>query len=220
MTNRIWQHHFGRGIVRSSNDFGKLGEQPTHPLLLDWLAQEFMDNGWRMKPLHKSIMMSNTYRMSSRAQQAALAKDPANNLFWRYDMRRLTAEEVRDSLLATTGEINLALGGPTVFPTLPAEVIATSSKKSNIVDSGIWGVAKPEDEVRRSLYIHTKRSLPHPMLSSFDFADVDASCPVRFTTTQPGQALGMLNSDYVHDRATAHVETRSGGNGPGSRFTD
>ena len=215
MANRIWQHHFGRGIVRSSNDFGKLGEQPTHPLLLDWLAQEFMDNGWRMKPLHKTIMMSNTYRMSSRAQEEALAKDPANNLFWRYDMRRLTAEEVRDSLLATTGEINLSLGGPTVFPTLPAEVIETSSKKSNIVGSGIWGVATPEDEVRRSLYIHTKRSLRHPMLSSFDSADVDASCPVRFTTTQPGQALSMLNSDYVHDRATAllrRVQEEAGSN--------
>lgn len=203
MVNRIWQHHFGRGIVRSSNDFGKLGDQPTHPLLLDWLAQDFMDDDWHMKSLHKKIMLSNTYRMSSRGQKKALAEDPANDLFWRFDMRRLTAEEVRDSLLMATGEINLTLGGPTVFPTLPAEVIETSSKKKNIVGSGIWGAATPEDEVRRSLYIHIKRSLVHPMLSSFDFADIDASCPVRFTTTQPGQALSMLNSDYVHARSSA-----------------
>ena len=201
MVNRIWQHHFGRGIVRSSNDFGKLGTGATHPLLLDWLAKEFMDNGWRMKPLHKKIMLSRTYQMSSRGNAKGLEKDPDNNFFWRYDMRRLTAEEIRDTLLTVTDEINLSLGGPTVFPTLPPEVIATSSKKNEIFRSGIWAKAEPEDEVRRSLYIHIKRSLIHPMLLDFDFADVDSSCPVRFTTTQPAQALAMLNSDYVNERA-------------------
>ena len=103
MANRVWQYHFGRGIVRSANNFGQLGDPPTHPLLLDWLANRFIENGWKLKPLHKLMMMSNAYRMSSQGDEAALAKDPANNLFWRFDVRRLSAEEIRDSIHAVTG---------------------------------------------------------------------------------------------------------------------
>ena len=202
MVNRIWQHHFGRGIVRSTSDFGSLGDRPTHPDLLDWLATEFVHaDDWHMKSLHKKIMMSKTYRMSSQGNAKALAQDPTNDLFWRYDMRRLTAEEVRDSILHATGELNLSLGGPTVYPDLPPEVIETSSKKGELVSSGMWGESSIEEQNRRSIYIHLKRSLLHPMLADFDFADFDASCPVRFTTTQASQALNLLNSDYVNDRA-------------------
>lgn len=201
MVNRIWQHHFGRGIVRSSNDFGSLGDRPTHPDLLDWLADAFVDGGWSMKSLHKKIMMSKTYRMSSKGNVEALALDPANDLLWRFDMRRLTAEEIRDSILLATGELNLALAGPTVYPELSKEIIETSSKKGELFSSGMWGKSSLEEQNRRSIYVHLKRSLLYPMLADFDFADIDASCPVRFTTTQPSQALNLLNSAYVNARA-------------------
>ncbi len=106
MINRIWQHHFGRGLVRSSNDFGFQGMPPTHPQLLDWLANEFVDGGWKLKRMHKLIMMSNTYRMSSAVNEQSIAQDPVNDLFWRFDMRRLTAGEIRDSILAVNGSLN------------------------------------------------------------------------------------------------------------------
>src|SRR5205814_5124991 len=108
----LWQHHFGRGIVPTPNDFGKLGEPPTHPELLDWLAREFMAGGWKMKRMHKLLMTSSVYRMSSKGNAQALRLDPANTLFWRFNMRRLTAEEIRDSVLAVSGKLNLKRGGP------------------------------------------------------------------------------------------------------------
>ena len=111
MANRLWQYHFGRGIVPTPNDFGKLGEPATHPELLDWLAAELMDGGWRLKRMHRLIVLSSAYRMSSRASKAELAADPANRWFWRFPMRRLTAEEVRDSILAVSGSLNLKAGG-------------------------------------------------------------------------------------------------------------
>src|SRR5262249_12731039 len=106
MANRAWQHHFGRGIVRSPNNFGTQGDRPTPPALPDWLAPELAANGWRLKPLHRLILTSSAYRMSSRPDPDALAKDPANDAFWRFDMRRLTAEEVRDSVLALSGALS------------------------------------------------------------------------------------------------------------------
>ena len=114
--NRLWQFHFGRGIVPTPNDFGQLGEPPTHPELLDWLAAEFIDGDWRVKRMHKLIMLSSAYRMSSRADAAGLEKDPGNRLFWRFNMRRLTAEELRDSILAVSGQLNLKPGGPSIYP--------------------------------------------------------------------------------------------------------
>lgn len=196
MVNRIWQHHFGRGIVRSPNNFGLLGDPPTHPELLDWLAKAFVDGGWRMKPLHKTIVMSSTYRMSSQPNAAALAKDPLNNLFWRFDMRRLSAEEVRDSVLAVDGRLNLQMFGPGVFPEISDEVKAGQSSPG----SG-WGKSSPEEQARRSVYVHVKRSLVLPILSDFDFADTDSSCAARFVTTQPTQALAMLNGKFMNDQA-------------------
>jgi hypothetical protein len=103
MVNRVWQFHFGRGIVRSSNNFGQLGSPPTHPELLDYLAVQFSQNGWKLKSLHKMIMLSQAYQMSSAMNEAGFAKDADNNLFWRFDVRRLSAEEIRDSLLAVNG---------------------------------------------------------------------------------------------------------------------
>ncbi|MBC8352502.1 MAG: PSD1 domain-containing protein [Planctomycetes bacterium] len=197
MVNRIWHYHFGRGIVRSTSDFGFQGIAPTHPELLDWLAAEFMAGEWRVKRLHKLIMLSNTYQMSSQPNEQALAKDPINNLMWRFDMRRLSAEEVRDSILAVNGSLNREkMFGPSIFVPIPQEVLAGQSRPG----AG-WGESSPEDRARRSIYIRIKRSLIVPMMANFDGADTDASCPVRFVTTQPTQALGMLNSKFINEQA-------------------
>jgi hypothetical protein len=198
IVNRIWQHHFGRGIVRSSNNFGQLGDAPTHPELLDWLAANLIENGWRLKPLHKLLLMSQTYRQSSLASDEALVKDPNNDLFSRFNMRRLSAEEVRDSILATNDRLNPEMFGPSVFPEISKEVLAGQS----VPGSG-WSQSSEEDQARRSIYIHIKRSLVVPLLSSFDFPETDASCEARFITTQPGQALGMLNGDFLNEEAEA-----------------
>ncbi len=197
MVNRIWQHHFGRGIVRSANDFGFQGTKPTHPKLLDWLAAEFVERGWSMKKLHKLIMLSSTYRMSTQYDKAAYAVDPQNNLFWRFNMRRLTAEEVRDSILAVSGRLNVKkMYGPSIFPVLSREVLAGQSRPGDG-----WGRSSDEDVRRRSIYVHIKRSLQVPLLANFDAADTDTSCPVRFNTIQPTQALGLLNSSFTNNEA-------------------
>jgi cytochrome c553 len=201
MVNRLWQHHFGRGIVRSPNDFGFQGTRPTHPELLDWLAAEFMAQGWRLKPLHRLIVTSNAYRMSSRSDPRALAADPANDWFWRFDMRRLTGEEVRDSILAVSGVLNPKMYGPGVYVDIPREVLAGQSKPGYG-----WGQSPPTEQARRSVYIHVKRSLLTPILESFDIAETDRTTPVRFTTTQPTQALGMLNGDFLNQQAGVFAE--------------
>ncbi|MBI3864678.1 MAG: DUF1553 domain-containing protein, partial [Planctomycetia bacterium] len=201
MANRIWQFHFGRGIVPTPNDFGKLGEAPTHPELLDWLAGEFVRRGWRMKEMHKLLMLSNAYRMSSRASEAGLERDPANRLFWRFNMRRLAAEEVRDSILVVSGTLNLKSGGPGVFPPIPKAVLAGQS-----VPGQGWGNSPPDEASRRSVYVHVKRSLLVPILSQHDVADTDSSCAARFTTTVPTQALGMLNGEFTNEQARKLAE--------------
>ncbi len=196
MVNRIWQHHFGRGIVRSPNNFGLLGTPATHPELLDWLASEFTAKGWKLKAMHKMIMMSSSYQMSSHSDKVALAKDPENDLFWRFDMRRLDAEEIRDSILFVNNSLNLKGGGPSIYPIIPKEVLAGQSRPG----AG-WGQSTPEEMARRSVYIHIKRSLAVPLLASFDAADTDFTCPTRFSTTQPTQALSMINSTFVNEQA-------------------
>ncbi|WP_010585846.1 DUF1549 domain-containing protein [Schlesneria paludicola] len=233
MVNRIWQHLFGRGIVRSPNNFGLLGDRPTHPELLDWLALQLSTGGhavpvsaksggaiasnntaignvpWSMKRIHKLIVMSNAYRMSSQASMpvAAFSKngmavtdprvvDPLNNLFWRHDMRRLSAEEIRDSILAVDGRLNPKMYGPGVFPAISDEVKAGQSEPGKG-----WETSSPEEQARRSIYVQVKRSLLLPILSDFDFADTDSSCAARFTTTQPTQALGMLNGAFLNQEA-------------------
>jgi hypothetical protein len=202
MVNRLWQYHFGRGVVRSPNDFGYRGAPPTHPELLDWLASEFVERGWKLKAMHRLIVTSNAYRMSSRPDPAALAKDPENDLFWRFELRRLTAEEVRDSILAVSGNLNLAkVGGLSVYPRLPREVLSGQSRPGEG-----WGESSPEDQARRSVYVHVKRSLTVPLLGAFDAADADASCPARFATTQPTQALEMLNGEFLNEQAKVFAD--------------
>jgi len=196
IVNRLWQHHFGRGIVPTPNDFGLLGEPPTHPRLLNWLAAELMRRDWSLKSLHRLMMTSSAYRMSSRAEPGALAQDPDNLLFWRFNMRRLTAEEIRDSILDVSGALNLKMGGPSVYPEIPPGVLAGQSRPGQG-----WGDSPPAERNRRSIYAHVKRSLLLPVLENFDLADTDSSCPVRYSTTVPTQALGMLNGQFAHRQA-------------------
>jgi len=197
MANRLWQWHFGRGIVRTPNNFGLQGDLPTHPELLDWLASEFVHRGWSMKQMHRLILLSNAYQMASAPREDALEKDPQNNLFWRFDMRRLRAEEVRDSLLAVNGTLRPdEMYGPQIYPEIPAEVLHSQSRPG-----ANWHTSSKEAARRRSIYIHIKRSLTVPLLASFDVAESDFTCPVRFATTQPTQALGMMNSAFLNQQA-------------------
>ncbi|MBL8815943.1 MAG: PSD1 domain-containing protein [Planctomyces sp.] len=202
MVNRIWQYHFGRGLVKTPSDFGFQGTRPTHPELLDWLAARFIKEGWSMKAMHRLIMTSATYQMSSAPRDDAWQKDPTNELFWRFDMRRLTAEEVRDSILWANGTLNRdSMYGPSIFTKIPREVMAGQSQPG----AG-WGDSPEQERARRSIYIHVKRSLLDPVLESFDIADTDQSCPVRFATTQPTQALGTLNSEFILEQAQKLAE--------------
>ncbi len=195
MVNRIWQHHFGRGMVASSSDFGRAGERPTHPELLDWLAAEFRDSGWSIKHIHRLIMYSNTYQMSAHAPDS-VARDPQNVLCGRFNLRRLTAEELYDTILSVCGRLDLRVGGPSVQPPLPPEVLSTSS-----LPDAAWGQPDEQSTRRRAIYVRVRRSLRPPLLAAFDTADTDASCPVRFATTVPTQALQLLNSQFLADHA-------------------
>ncbi len=201
IVNRLWQHHFGRGIVRSSNNFGQLGDIPTHPELLDYLASELIRYEWNLKPIHRLILTSQTYRMASIDQAAGLASDPRNDLFWRYDPRRLSAEELRDTMLATNAQIDHRFGGPSVFPEISDEVKAGQSRPGEG-----WGTSSAADKARRSVYIFIKRSLVPPELSVFDFPETDGTCEARFLTTQAAQALNLLNGSFSRQSATKLAE--------------
>ena len=210
IANRVWQHHFGRGIVQTPNNFGQLGVPPTHPRLLDYLASYLVKHDWRLKPLHRLIVTSAAYRMSSTANDKALTLDPANDLFWRFDTRRLSAEEVRDSVLAVAGNLNRELYGPSIYPTLSSEVLATQSRPGDG-----WGDSSDTERARRSVYIHVKRSLLVPLLTAFDLPDPDSSCEARFNTTQPAQAFSLLHSNFFHEEAgylARRVEQHAGSN--------
>ncbi|RCS54928.1 DUF1553 domain-containing protein [Bremerella cremea] len=196
MVNRIWQFQFGRGIVRTSSNFGQLGTPPTHPELLDWLANEFIDSGWDVKHLQRLMMTSATYQMSSAGQEKGLAEDPGNDLMWRFNSRRLTSEEVRDSILAVNGRLNEKMFGHGFYPKISDEVMAGQSKPGDG-----WGNSSYEEQARRAVYIHVKRSLLTPILSAFDFPETDSACEERFVTTQPAQALGMMNGAFANQQA-------------------
>ena len=207
MANRIWQYHFGRGIVRSPNNFGMMGDKPTHPELLNYLAATFKENGWSIKKMHKLIMNSSTYKMSSKNNEEYYQKDPVNDLFWKFDMRRLTGEEIRDSILQVIGKLDKTYGGPSVYPKVSKEVLAGQSSVK-------WKQNTPEShQYRRSVYTFQMRSLIYPLIESFDAATPDASCDVRFITTQPTQALTMMNSELLNKSAelmAQNVREKSG----------
>ena len=196
IANRIWQRHFGRGIVRSSNNFGQLGDPPTHPELLDYLSQQLVRFDWHLKPLHRMMLMSETYRLSSTGESASVERDPGNDYFTRFNVRRLSAEEIRDAVLTASGRINWEQHGPSFFPDVSDDVKAGQS-----VPGKGWGKSSAADRSRRSVYIFIKRSLIPPELSVFDFPETDTSCEARFLTTQAAQAMNMLNGSFMQEQS-------------------
>ena len=195
MANRIWQHHFGRGIVPTPNDFGKQGKPPTHPELLDYLAAKFRDGGWSVKALHRLILLSRTYQLSTTRTAEAMERDASNELLASFPRRRLDAEAIRDTLLALGGNLDLTPAGAHPFP-----------------PSHEWGYTqhKPFKDVyesnRRSVYLMTQRIQRHPYLAIFDGADPSASTPARTASTTPLQALWLLNDSFVHDQSKRVAE--------------
>jgi hypothetical protein len=197
MVNRLWQRHFGRGLVATPSDFGKMGDEPSHPDLLDWLASEFISRGWSLKAMHRLMVTSASYRQSSQSA-AANGVDPGNSLLSRQNRRRLDGEAIRDVLLFVSDQLNPAIGGPSVFPSLPPELTKLSSKGE------IWPVsAEVKDRNRRSLYVFVRRNLRYPFFEAFDRPDTNVSCPVRPVTTIAPQALSLLNSALATTAAAA-----------------
>jgi mono/diheme cytochrome c family protein len=199
MVNRIWQHHFGEGIVRTPSDFGKNGERPTHPELLDWLAVRFMESGWDIKAMHRLMLLSNTFQQAAE-NPFVKEKDTENRLLSRFARRRLEAEAIRDSILAASGRLNSEMGGPSVFPALPADLadFARYGRTGGLM----WEPnVKEEDARRRSVYIFQRRSLPLPMMAAFDATVFSESCERRTSTTTPLQALALMNGDLVHEES-------------------
>jgi hypothetical protein len=195
MVNRIWQHHFGRGLVGTPSDFGTRGQRPTHPELLDWLASEFVDRKWSVKAMHRLMLTSATYRQASSPRGDGAARDPENRLYWRMNPLRLEGETIRDGLLAIGGELNLEMGGPGVFPPLPRDAF------KGVIG---WAVSKdPRAHARRSVYIFARRNLRFPFLEVFDAPDNNLSCPARERSTTAPQALCLLNADEVMAAAKA-----------------
>ncbi|HZL99411.1 MAG TPA: DUF1549 and DUF1553 domain-containing protein, partial [Planctomycetota bacterium] len=197
--NRVWQHHFGRGLVATPSDFGRSGEPPSHPELLDWLADEFVRTGWSLKRLHKLIMLSDAYRRSSVADDpAAQQQDPGNRLLWRQNRARLEAEVLRDSVLAVAGRLDPTRGGPSFFPEVGREVLAGLSRPGEG-----WGPSREDQQGRRSIYAYVKRNLTDPLMEVFDRPSPSLPVSVRPVTTVPTQALVLLNSRFMARAAAA-----------------
>lgn len=215
IVNRIWHWHFGRGIVETPNDFGNMGQPPSHPELLDWLTTEFVRDGWKIKNLHRLIMNSAVYRQSSQFETAGnLSADFDNRLLWRMNRRRLEAEALWDNVHASAGTINLKLGGPPVVPPLAEDEIASLRDKWHWVVS-----ADPAQHTRRGIYILVRRNFKFPMFEVFDTPVTSQSCPVRDVTTVAPQALWGLNNKSVLRQAMhmAGRVIRDAGDDPGTQ---
>lgn len=197
IANWLWQHHFGEGLSRSPGDFGVMGDEPTHPELLDWLATELVREGWSMKRIHKLIVTSATYRTASRPTRETMnqwtqlkSADPQNYLLGRMPRRRLEGEAIRDAMLASADRLSENRGGPGVMPPLPRELLGTLLKDQ-------WKTSpNEEDHRRRSVYLFVRRNLRYPLFESFDKPDTNASCPRRNRSTTAPQALVLLNSEF------------------------
>jgi hypothetical protein len=199
--NRLWQHHFGDGLVASENDFGVMGEPPANQALLDWLASELVAGDWRIKRIHKLMVLSSAYRMSSASNDRAAQADPEGKLIWRYTPRRLEAEALRDSMLAVSGTLNPQSGGPSIYPKISQAVLETQSRPG----SG-WTPSPPAQASRRSVYIFVKRTLIVPELDVLDFPATEESCQQRIVSTVAPQALTLLNGEFIHEQAAAMAE--------------
>jgi hypothetical protein len=195
MVNRIWQYHFGKGIVPTPSDFGSQGRPPTHPELLDYLARRFIESGWSLKAMHRLMMLSRTYQMASADSAANAAIDVANEYLWRFNRRRLDAESIRDAMLAVSDTLDHSRGGPHPFPH-PTKWNYTQHNPFKAV----------YDSNRRSVYLMTQRIQRHPFLALFDGPDTNASTAFRVTSTTPLQALYLMNDPFVHAQAKKFAE--------------
>jgi hypothetical protein len=197
IANRLWQHHFGVGIVATPNDFGSQGDKPTHPELLDWLALEFIEHGWSLKHLHRLMVTSATYRQTSLvdradpAQELAWRSDRENKLLWHARRQRLEGEALRDAMLALTDELNQRAFGPSARPELPDKISSYAWKPDS----------QPAERNRRSIYVLAKRNMRYPLFDSFDLPDMHNSCACRAKTTTAPQALLLLNGEFALQRA-------------------
>ena len=206
--NRLWNYHFGQGLVRSPDNFGFTGEKPTHPELLDWLASEFLASpgrqpgeAWTSKRLHRLIVLSSAYRQSSVAprQDEYAGHDAGNRLWWRAERRRLDAESLRDALLSASGRLDRGrIGGPSFAPDITPEALEGLSMKG-----AAWKASPPDQQRRRAVYAFTKRGLLPPLLTAFDFGDTTLPCGRRDVTTVAPQALALLNNPFAHDQSEA-----------------
>jgi hypothetical protein len=194
MVNRLWKHHFGEGLVRSTDDFGAMGSAPTHPELLDWLASEFVRDGWSIKRMHRRMVLSHAYRMASVADPSANRADPSNRLLHRMNARRLEAEAIRDAMLALSGRIDPTMYGPSI------PVHLTSFMEGR----GRPGRSGPLDgSGRRTVYLEVRRNFLDPMLVVFDFPTLPACLGRRNVSNVPAQALTLLNDPFVLSQAKA-----------------
>jgi hypothetical protein len=216
IANRVWQYHFGEALVSTPNDFGLNGATPTHPELLDWLARQLIDSGWSLKSLHRLILTSNVWQQSSRVDADVLAKsrevDANNRLLWKFFRRRLTAEEIRDSMLQISGELNSKLTGESVITPVDPELVKLLYKPDQ------WAVTEdPAEHNRRSIYLIAKRNLKLPFMEVFDQPDLQTSCECRQVSTHAPQALELLNGKFSNEmaaRLAARLEEVSGGSEP------
>ena len=201
IVNRIWHHHFGHGIVRTLDNLGKMGDPPTHPMLLDWLAVEFMDRGWSIKEMHRLLMTSEAYQMASMYENMTnTATDPANKLLWRYQPQRLEAEALRDAIMTVSARIDLTVGGPPIFPHVPEEILKSALK-------GIWRNQPDGPNVwRRSVYVYRRRSLGFPFFETFDLPDQNQTAAARNVSTVATQALTLMNNPFVIRQAELFAE--------------
>jgi hypothetical protein len=203
IVNRLWQHHFGRGIVATPSDFGRHGQPPTHVELLDWLACRFVSDGWSLKRMHRLMMTSEAYQRGDTFDPAAATVDPENKLLWRMNRRRLEGEAIRDSMLTVSGQISPVGGGPGVYPRISKDI---NIELPNNDKEPSWGTRTDEEDRRRSIYIFQRRSLTFPLFEVFDAAPMSQSCPVRAQTTVAPQALTLFNGEFARPQATRLAE--------------
>jgi hypothetical protein len=200
MANRIWQFHFGAGLLTTPSDFGTRAGKPSHPELLDWLATEFVAGHWSVKSMHKLIMMSDAYRRGSNAPDAAVQKDPTNRLLSHFNRRRLQAEEIRDAVLEASGSLNLRMAGAPVVPPLEKEELFGIIGNP---DSSWMVTPNPEEFTRRSIYLLQRRTFQNPMFEAFDSPDGVQSCSRRNESTTAPQSLALLNSHFMLEQSQA-----------------
>jgi hypothetical protein len=213
IVNRVWQHHFGEGLVRTVSDFGARSERPTHPELLEWLAKDLVDGEWRLKRLHRLILASSVYRQDGSFDAARAEIDPENRLLWRRRPLRLEAEIIRDAVLAVSGTLNLEPYGPAFKPPIPAEAIVARNTKDPYPRDARDG---PQTR-RRTVYMFHKRVVQHPLMQVFDGPDAAVSCGRRSSTTVAPQALALLNDVFLRDRSVDFARrllAQGGGDGP------